>query len=60
MLTNGEICGPGRDDGQIRKFRAIMYEGEDVWVQAMNGNYKGERLTFTASNLREINENDPS
>jgi hypothetical protein len=59
MLTNGEICGPGKNEGEIRKFRPIMYEGADVWVEALNGNYTGERLTFTATNLRELNETDP-
>ena len=59
MLTNGEIIDTGPNAGEIRKFRPIMYEDADVWVQAMNGNYTGERLTFTATNLREINETDP-
>ena len=56
MLTNGEVIQSGPDTGELRKYRPIMYDGDYVWVEAMNGNYKGERLTFTATNLRELDE----
>jgi hypothetical protein len=46
MLTNGEVCGPGPGAGELRKFRVQAEFGNWLWVEAMNGNYKGEMLTF--------------
>lgn len=54
--TNGEYCGAGRDVGEIRKFRIIQYDGLFVWVEALNGNNKGERLTFRKCDLRKIHD----
>lgn len=56
MLTNHSIIETGVDAGQIRKYRVIMYDGPDVWVQALNGHCKGKRLTFRADTLSEIGE----
>jgi hypothetical protein len=52
--TNGTTCGAGKDEGEVRKFRIIQYDGLFVWVEAMNGNYTGERLTFRRCDLKEV------
>ena len=54
LLTNGEVCGPGLDEGQVRKFRYEASFKNVLWVEAMNGNYKGEMRTFHADALKKI------
>jgi hypothetical protein len=58
ILTNGERINTGPNAGEIRQYRLILQEDGDMWVQALNGNYKGERLTFTAETLKEYNESE--
>jgi hypothetical protein len=53
ILTNGEVIQVGPDAGELRQYRLIFQDGEDSWVQALNGNYKGERLTFSTNFLKE-------
>jgi len=52
VLTNGEYIQTGPDAGQLRKFRVQAEYGNMLWVEAMNGHYKGEMLTFPGNVLR--------
>jgi hypothetical protein len=52
--TNGETIGVGIDAGKLRQFRVIQYDGLFVWVEALNGHSKGERLTFRKCDLKEV------
>jgi len=53
MLTNKTTL----IDDQTRSFEKIAEHGEYVWVKALNGNYKGELLTFKASALYPFTDN---
>lgn len=46
-VTNGTRISSGRQ----RLFRVIAIDGPDAWVFAMNGKYRGERLTFPLAML---------
>lgn len=56
LLTNGEVCGPGLDEGQIRKFRFEAAFKNMLWVEAMNGNYKSEMFTFHVEALKVVKD----
>lgn len=51
-VTNGTRIS----SGQQRLFRIIALDGGYAWVFAMNGKYRGERLTFELSALAARNE----
>ena len=54
MYTNGEVIKVGVDAGELRKYRLVTIDGLYAWVEALNGSYKGERLTFRRCDLRKI------
>ena len=56
VLTNGERIAAKDSNGlrPLRQFRLIAEHEGSAWVQAINGNYEGELLTFDRSVLTEI------
>lgn len=54
MYTNGEVIKVGVDAGELRMYRLVTIDGLYAWVEALNGSYKGERLTFRRCDLRKI------
>lgn len=39
------------ESGQERRFKVIAEDGDMSWVKALNGNFRGERLTFRTADL---------
>lgn len=51
LLTNGEYVDP--EGTELRKFKLIAKHESYSWVQALNGHYKWELLTFKTETLME-------
>lgn len=49
-LTDGSRL----DTGPLRQFHEVARRGGFVWVEALNGGFAGEMLTFPIDKLREV------
>jgi hypothetical protein len=53
IYTNEDVIKIGVNAGELRKFRLIATDGGFAWVEAINGLYKGERLTFKHCDIKK-------
>ncbi len=56
LYTNGNRMSLGEDAPAYFQFKILAEHGDEAWVIATNGVFKGERFTFKRKDIWEYND----